>query len=138
MDGNAHLYVRIFKDDGIVHVARFFERGKHDGVPDFFGAFDACVCTDPAIANDVGVADDGALADNAEGESRFVAVGLELFFEGGGDFGLGLVEKLGIDQFGRNFGKHQDTAAAHLVADMHGVSDHVADFSATDDGTDVL
>ena len=138
VNGDRLLHVRIFENHGIVNVARFFERRKHHGIADFFGTFDACVRTDPAVTNNVCIADHGALAHYAERERSLFAVGLELFVEGCRDFGVRLVEQLCFYKFHGNFGEHGDFTAAHFVAHVHGIPDHVADFSATDDGAHVL
>ena len=96
------------------------------------------MCANPAVTNDVGVANDSTLAYDTEGECGLFAVGLELFFEGCSDFGVRLVEQLRFYKFHGDFGEHGDFAAAHFVTHVHGVADHVADFSAADNGAYIL
>ena len=138
MNRDTLLHIRIFKNHGIVDVARFFERRKHHGVTDFFGTLDTGVRTNPAVTNNVRVANDGTLAYNTERERHFFAVGLQLLFKRSDNFGISLVEELEVDEVRADFGKHENTASAHLVTHMHRVSDHVADLSAADNGTHVL
>ena len=138
MNRDTLLHIRIFKNHGIVDVARFFERRKHHGVADFFGTLDTGMRTNPTVTNNICVANDGTLAHNTERERHFFAVGFQLFFKRSGNFGISLVEELKIDKVCTDLGEHENTPSAHLVAHVHRVADHVANLSAADNGTHVL
>ena len=135
---NAHLHIRVFKNHGIIDMARFFERTHDDGIANLCRTFNASMRPNPAIADNVRIRNDCALPHNPKRECKFGPIRAEHFSKRILDALFSLVEQLQVDKLRREFREHQHFATTHLVTDINGRTNHVVDFATTHERAYIL